>query len=43
MQTGKGPGHVYSLSQFVYTFYKLPLAQAANAQNENNENNENNK
>lgn len=28
-QSGKGPGNVYSLSQFVYTFYKLPIAQNA--------------
>lgn len=34
MQAGKGPGHVYSLSQFVYTFYKLPNAQQQNADNE---------
>lgn len=27
MEEGKGPGNVYSLSEFVYKFYKLPLAQ----------------
>lgn len=32
-QSGKGPGIVYSLSQFVYTFYKLPNAQLNNTQN----------
>lgn len=32
-QSGKGPGIVYSLSQFVYTFFKLPNAQLNNTQN----------
>lgn len=34
-QSGKGPGIVYSLSQFVYTFYKLPNAQLNNSSTQN--------